>query len=219
MKEGRRLYFSEEEFALLLELAPGGEYTLFLTKQELDDRQLSAAFASLYQRGLLVREGETFSLSAAGVFFQELRNASSLVLLCRERPERKTALCYVNKHTLWLAELLGGSPAERYRLSAHRRGELAQWLTDTEFLPAPLLADEDTRELKVLFADQLELEPESGEIARLTRYTSQGKELGSYTLFPGKGCQLLRVNSPEGTELRFYTQEALRQMLRECLGG
>ena len=46
MKEGRRLYFSEEEFALLLELAPGGEYTLFLTEQELDDRRLLPASIS-----------------------------------------------------------------------------------------------------------------------------------------------------------------------------
>ena len=86
-------------------------------------------------------------------------------------------------------------------------------------MPAPLLTDEDTRELKVLFADQLERELESGEIARLVRYTNQGEELGSYTLFPGKGCQLLRVIGPEGTELKFYTQDALRKMLRECLGG
>lgn len=219
MKEGRLLYFSEEEFALLLELAPGGEYTLFLTEQELDDRRLAAAFASLYQRRLLVREGDAFSLSGAADFFQELRNASCIVMLRRERPERRLALCYVGKHTLWLAELLGGSPAERYRLSAHRRRDLARWLTDSEFLPAPLLTDEDTRELKVLFADQLEREPESGEIARLVRYTNRGEELGSYTLFSGKGCRLLRVIGPEGTELKFYTQDALRKMLRECLGG
>ena len=42
------LYFSEEEFAVMMELAGGGEYTLFLTEPELDDRRLSEAFIRLF---------------------------------------------------------------------------------------------------------------------------------------------------------------------------
>lgn len=219
MKEGVLLYFSEEEFAVMMELAGGKEYTLFLTQRELDNRRLTEAFVSLFQRGLLFKAGDTFVPSEKGAFFHELRNASHVVLLRKEAPEPRTLLCYAQEETLWNTEVLDGSPRERYRLSMRRSREMAKWLFETGFLPRPLLKDEDTKELKLLFADELSRDPEGGAIARIQRYSGGGVLQREYALHSGRAGQLLRESDSKKTEIRFYTKETLDEMLRHCFGG
>lgn len=218
MKEGTLLYFTEEEFALLLDFAGGDEYLVLLTQDGLDDRRLPEALVRLYQRGFLVRTQDSFALSKQVSFFHDLRNAEHIVLLHCEQPEQKTVLCYVQNGTVWLAELLGRNPYRQYRVCKSNRTE--QWLLDAEFLPRPFLQKQDSHELELLFADELEKAAEERqETARVEKYSSQGVLLCSYTIFLGGVGLLMEIQNADGMENRIYTADVLRELLQECFGG
>ena len=202
----------------MLELSGEGEYTLFLTEAEPDSRALTEAFASLYKRGLLVRDGNAFIPGKEGEFFSEIRSASFVTLLQRKLPNRKTLLCYGNGDKRWLAELIDGSPSERYRLSEHTREELAGWLQDAEYLSCPVLQEADVGELEALFADDLLKEPESDAFLRISRYSGNGELQCIHSFYTGRSGIMLCAG---GTDqwLRFYTQQTLYSLLRDCFGG
>lgn len=203
----------------MMELAGGGEYTLFLTEPELDDRRLSEAFIRLFQRGLIERNEQGLELSKKGAFFRWIRSSRHSVLLRSEYPERRTCMVYVQKNQLWLAEIQDGSPYERYRLRVLAPEELEKWLIDTQSLPQPMLREEDTPELLGILGNRLEREEEDRVLAQLTKQDNDGAVLLEYTLLSGETGQLLQKTDGGDTSIRIYTQEAMCEMLRQCFGG
>ena len=219
MKEGVLLYFSEEEFAVMMELAGGNEYSLFLTEPDLDDRRLSEAFIRLYQRKLIVRNAKSVELSEAGRFFRGIRNAPYSVFLQSEYPELRTYMIYVQEEQLWVAEIQNGSPYERYRLRMLAPEQLENWLIDSGSLPPPVLLEEDTPELRSILGSRLEWKEEDNILASIKKQQNGGPVLLEYTLMSGRIGQILQEKRGDSTSLRIYTLEALREMLHQCFGG
>ena len=219
MKEGELLYFSEEEFALMLELAGSNEYSLFLTASELDEQHLIEAFVSLFQRGLLVREKDSFLPSGEGAFFSQIRSSSHIILIRAFSPEDRTLLCYVYKNTLWIAELQNGIPSERYRLRMLSSKDAASWISDMDILPQPMLLEEDTTEFKLIFPDDLNPESDDEAMVQITKYTGSGVCLCEYSLYSGPIGPLLRISNGENSQVYIYTQEKRTEILSDCFGG
>lgn len=219
MNKGMLLYFSEEEFALMMDLAGGQEYSLFLSNPIPDTRRLTEAFIRLFQRGLLTRTHDTFELSEKGAFFHEIRESTHIVLLKNLVQEEKTILCYVHGKHLWLAELFGGNPAERYRIGLYHPRDLAGRLLESGFLPNPKLLEEDTTELKLLFEDDLEQAPDGNEIVQIEKYSHTGKLLRKYLLYRANVGVLMQTTSAKHSQTQIYTKEALREILHQCFGG
>ena len=219
MKEGILLYFSEEEFAVMMELAGGNEYSLFLTEPELDDRRLSEAFIRLFQRGLIVRNAQSVELSDAGMFFRRIRNAHHSVLFRAAYPEQRTYMIYVQEKQLWIAEIQTGSPYERYRLRMMSPGEMEKWLIDTRNLPQPILMEQDTPELLNIYGNDLEWKEDENVLVQIRLQKSDGSVLREYFLSSGRVGQILQEKNGDSTSVRIYTQESMREMLRKCFGG
>ena len=219
MREGELLYFSEEEFALMLELSGGNEYSLFLAGPELDERRLIESFVTLFQRGLLVREDDSLVPSEYGAFFHQIRNASHIVLIRVFSPEDRTVLCYMHAETLWIAELQNGIPSERYRLRMLPSKQAAAWLSDLDILPQPMLMEEDTTELKLIFPEDFTLESDTDTFAQIIKYTGNGIRLREYGLYPGQIGPLLQISDAEDSQVCIYTQEKQTEMLSDCFGG
>lgn len=219
MNEGIYLYFSEAEFAVMLELAEGGEYSCFLTQSQWENRQLVGAFVGLYQRGWIVQTQDMFTVSEKGTFFREIRNAHNIVLIRKQQQNPKTVVCYVQEGTLWLAEWLSSGVQKRYRLSTMRSNNVRKWLFDSGILQPPLLTDRDAEKLMKLFEEEGEREIPQDTMVQLTKYSGDGKILSSYTLFSNKVGLFLKRQDEKNSEDRFYTVDVLNQMIRECFGG
>lgn len=218
MKDGELLYFSEGEFALMMELAGDGDYTVFLTEAEPDERTLTEAFVSLFRRGLLVRTPDTLTLSESGAFFREMRNAPHYVVIHGMPPEQCLLVCYIQGNTIWLSEVRNGSKAERYRLSRHTKHSIRKWLLDVDALPRPQLRKEDVKEIETLFADELKQEPDGTAMARIERFTKNGTCELTCSLYPGAVWLLYRQSGDEA-ETFVYTQNEFNNTVEQCFGG
>ena len=219
MNENILLYFSEEEFALMMELAGGKEYSLFLTEPKLDERSLSAALVRLYRRGLLLRAGDSFILSESGAFFRELRNAARIVLFRAEYPEQKTVLFYASDQSCWAAELQNGSRDERYRIRTMSVNEIRSWLLDMRILPMPQLEEADTAEIRAILRGELERIP---DISADVTICIQDHDCGAwqrYELYSEPEDLLVCERADGKRDVRLYTREAFRDMLQQCFGG
>lgn len=219
MREDELLYFSEEEFALMMELCEGNEYSLFLAEPEINEIRLREAFLTLFRRGLITRTENSFIPSEEGIFFSELRNAPYVVLLRKKEPEERTVLCYIQKKILWVSELQAGSLSDRYRLRRISRDKISQWMLDTALLPRPVLNMEDTKELYSIYADELNEAPVNEELLRISKYDGSGILLREYALYAGKAGTLIQITDDKNKPLSFYTWDLLWEMLRECFGG
>lgn len=220
MKEGELLYFSEEEFALLMELAGGNDYTLFLSMPELDNQRLTAAMISLFHRGLLSRTGDELVLSKESAYFHEIRNAAHVLLLRGSIAEERTLLCYVcPPEKIWLAELCSGKPADRYRLSLRQSGRMLRWLFDVDILPRPRLRDADAEELRLLLEEDNDWIPNEDPAVKIIKSSCGGRTLREYALYSGTVWRLLQTGEDGVSEARLYTREALNELAQQCFGG
>jgi len=217
MKDGKALYFSPAEFAIMLELAGEEPCSLLCDSSTLDDTDLAKAFISLFRRGLIQREKDRLTVSGEGRLFSRIRNAPIAVVMTQRKPYGSELICYAEEDTLFLVELTDAILTRQYRLQALDRPELVVRLFDAGLLERPVLTDGDVPELTILFADELE-ENAGRPIFRLEKYCNGGSLLDTYELRCGKSGSLLYRTSEaaHGTEL--YTTEALSRMLTDCFG-
>lgn len=217
MKDGKRLYFSSAEFAIMLELAGEAPCSLLHGGSLPDDAALAKAFISLFQRGLIRREKDRLAVSGEGQLFLQIRNAPVAVVMPRTMPHGSELICYVEEDILLLVELADAILTRQYRLQVLGRPELVAWLFDAGLLNRPVLTDGDVPELAALFADELE-ENAGRPTFRLEKYRNGGELLETYELRRGKGgCLLYHAGETAcGTEI--YTTEALSRMLTDCFG-
>lgn len=219
MKKGIIQHFSNEEFALMMELAGGNEYALFLAGEEMDDRLLTEAFISLFQRGLLVRKEGGFELSENGAFFREIRKASHVVMIQSNLSVQRTVLLYVNRGDVWTVEIQPGYSGEQIRLSLRNACKMGEWLLDAGILPSPLLDEEDVKELGSIMEDELESMVENEAVVTISKYTTTGVQVKEYALHIKGADRLLRMSEEENFMVCIYTWEMLSKMLSQCFGG
>lgn len=216
MREGQGIYFTPAEFVLLMELAGGKNYSMIRSpRSEPDEAALTQGFATLYQRGLIRREGEGFVLSGQGRVFSQLRGARYAVLLSSRKGF--AAACYPGEKELWMVELVDELLTQRYRVQGLLEEDLKQWLLDREVLDPPTLGREDTQELERLFGDLL-ADPRGEGTFRAERYQNGGDLVDKYELIPSAGGNLLVHSGAQGRTAELYTEEALSDMLAECFG-
>lgn len=217
MKDGKTLYFSSAEFAIMLELAGESPCSLLRNSSTPDDAALTKAFINLFQRGLVQREKDRLVVSGEGRLFVRLRNAPTAVVMSRHPPVGSKCICYVEEDILFLVELVDAILARQYRLQALRRPELAAWLLDAGLLDRPVLTDEDIPELASLFIDELE-ENAGQALFRLEKYRNGGELLETYELRRGRSGRLLYHAGMTACGTEIYTTEALSRMLTACFG-
>ena len=134
MRDGELLFFTPAEFILMMELSGSGRYSLLQAPgPEPDDCAFLEAFSSLFQRGILLREGENFRPGGRGCFFPGLRGVPRVVFLSSET-EPYAAACYVGDGVLWLVELMDDLLARRYRVQQLTPRKLARQLLDAGVL-------------------------------------------------------------------------------------
>lgn len=217
MKDGKTLYFSPAEFAIMLELAGEGTCSFLRDSGTLNDADLAKAFISLFRRGLIQREKDRLTVSGEGRLFSRIRNAPIAVVMTQRKPYGSEFICYVEEDTLFLVELTDAILTRQYRLQALDRPELAVRLFDAGLLERPVLTDEDVPELAALFADELE-ENAGRPVFRLEKYRNGGELQETYELRRGKGGDLLYHASETAYGTELYTTEALLRMLTGCFG-
>lgn len=218
MKEGELLYFTPAEFVVMMELAGKGPYSMIRgAGPEPDDMALIQAFSSLFQREMIVRNGDGFELSGKGRPFAGMRSAQYVVLISAVQSHGFAAVCYVGKRELWLVELVDDLLSQRCRLQRIDRRSVKEWLFDAELLEPPALSEEDAFELGELFEDELSA-PSGSVLLKLERHVNGGDLLFAYELMAGKGCQLVVCSGAQGRPAEIYTVEALSRMLAECFG-
>lgn len=217
MKDGKTLYFSPAEFAIMLELAGESPCSLLRDSSTPDDTALTKAFISLFQRGLVERERDRLAVSGEGRLFIRLRNAPVAVAMSRRPPAGGGSICYVEEDILFLVELTDAILTRQYRLRTLSRPELAAWLLDAGLLDVPVLTDGDAAELTSLFTDELEENAGRG-LFRLDKYRNGGELLETYELRRGKSGRLLYHAGTADCGTEIYTAEALSRMLTACFG-
>ena len=202
-------YFTQAELEVMLELSGGPAHTLFRAGPPPDDYAVTAAFASLYRRGLLVRAERAFLPSDRAAYFRDMC-AAPLAVAVRARD--RAALCYVGGATLWVCEHVR---AARVRLSRIPYENLEAWLFETGLLEPPMLTAEDARELSLLRDE----DGAPGEARlRMEKRRNGGGTLGVYELLDGEAFPCLHI-AEGGTEtVEPYTREALRTLLARCFG-
>ena len=217
MKDGKTLYFSPAEFAIMLELAGEAPCSLLCDSNMPDDVALTKAFISLFQREMIRREEDRLIVSGEGQVFSRIRNAPTAVVMTQRKPNGSELICYAEGDALFLVELTDAILTRQYRLEALGRPELAVRLFDAGLLDRPVLTDEDVPELAALFADELE-ENAGRPVFRLEKYRNGGELQETYELRRGKGGDLLYHASETACGTELYTTEALLRMLTGCFG-
>ena len=216
MRAGELMYFTLAELIVMMELADGGAYSMIRWDAQPDDIGLVQALASLFQRGLILREGDRLALSAKGRPFSGMKQAGTALLLSA-MPSGRVVVCYVGKDAIWLVEPVDEVLTQRFRLQQIERAAICDWLTEAEFLEFPLLHDADAAELSRLFEDELS-EPSGSVHLRLERYVNGGPLLCTYEVTEGRGGRLVTRRDDQGCAAEIYTDEALSRMLTECFG-
>lgn len=213
MNEEKSLYFTTEEFMVLLELADGGDCCLLSTGTMPGTDALTSAFTSLFQRGLIQQNGDRFILSGAGKVFANIRNAPLAVYI--SSVSGKMSLCYAEVETFWLTELADAILSTQYRIRKLDWASLKQWLFDSGQLRVPVLTAEDVQEWDTLLAvepDTISVRP----ILRLEKHINGGPIIGDYEVYKCRGRW--RVRWDEGKQDLYYSKEALFNMLTHCFG-
>lgn len=217
MKDGKTIYFSPAEFAVMLELAGETPCSLFHDGSTLEDTDLTKAFISLFQRGLIQREGDRLAVNGEGRLFSKIRNAPVAVVMIQRKAFGGEFICYAEEDSLLLVELVDSILTRQYRLQVLSRPELASWLFDAGLLDRPVLTDGDVPELSALFADELK-ENDGRTFLRLEKYHNGGELLGIYELRRGTGGCLLYHDGGTSCSTEFFTTEAMSHMLADCFG-
>jgi len=217
MKEGRALYFTPAEFAIMVELSGEARCSLIRDRDALDDGELTRAFISLFQRGLIQRKRNQLIVSGEGQLFYQIRNAPFAVVIFGAPPHNSEAMCYVGEDLLWLVELTDAILTRQYRIQPLSRLELKAWLFDVGLLDQPVLTDGDVPELAELFADELE-EGAGQLLLRLENYINGGELVEAWELRKGRSGRLIQYTGSEDRRTEIYTAEALSRMLTACFG-
>lgn len=202
-------YFTQAELEVMLELSGGPAHTLFRPGPPPDDYALTAAFVSLYRRGLLVRTERAFLPSDRAGRFRDMCAAPIAVAI---RARGRAALCYVGGERLWVCEHVW---AARVRVSRISYKSLETWLFETELLAPPMLTAEDARELS-LFLDG-SAAPGAVRV-RMEKRRNGGGTLGVYELLDGEAFPCLRSLESGAERVEPYTRETLRALLARCFG-
>ena len=217
MSQGKTLYFSPAEFLIMLELAGETPCALLRSGAMPDEGELTQAFVSLFQRGLILRTGDSFAVSGPGRMFAHIRNSPWAVFLSGKQPYESAAVCYVEEELLWLVELADVIVSRQYRVRPLERANLREWLFDSGFLERPVLKDADAGELGEFFADEL-AEVGGRVLLRLEKYVNGGPLLVTHEVRKGRsGCLICSRDEVE-REVTIYTEEALSRMLADCFG-
>lgn len=211
---GGAVYFSPAELLVMLELAGGGPCSVLLGREELDGGALTGAFAALFRRGLICREGERLELSAAGAMFRRMRSAPRAVVLSRPQEEQKRAICYVDGEGVDLVEPVDAILQEQYRVQRLDAEGLKGWMLDTGLLSVPALRDEDGSERNALLAQE-PIPPPGEALLLLECYRNGGGPVGTFEVRRWRGSRLIVRDGAEGC---LYTAESLDRMLEDCFG-
>lgn len=218
MIEGELLYFTPAEFVVMMELAGEKPYSmLFVHETEIDDVSLTEAFASLFQRNLISRNGEGFIRSARGQLFEELRQARFVVMVSAENPRGYTAGCYVAEDVLWLVECIDTVLSKQFRIQKMGRGDVKQWLLDKGAFGPPILDEENAKDLAQELRDKLE-DPTGSRMLKLERYYNGGDLVCMYELLAMSECNVIVRREMGNCAAEIYTTEAMSHMLTECFG-
>lgn len=215
MNEGELLYFTQAELEVMLDLSDGAAHTLCRTGPPPDDKALTAAFTSLYQRGFLTRTDDALSPAPKGNFFRRMAQAPLAVTLKSRYPRPAVALCYGGGDTLWLCEHIRTQISEQVRLRQLLWENLEAWLYDAGILDPPFLTREDARELSAL-REEIGETPSDTVRLSMEKYRNGGALLGVYEALDGGGLPLLRIRENQEETSELYTVEALRSMLERC---
>jgi len=213
MKEGKILYFSMEEFMVLLELADGSECSLLSDGTVPEDKAFTTAFTALFQRELIQRSGGRFALSGAGKVFDEMRNAPWAVYLSGQ--SGNTALCYSSGDSICLVEIVDMILSAQYRVRELDLAGLKQWMFDSGLLEPPALTEEDLQALEPFLAEEPP-PPAFQPFLRLEKHVNGGPIIETYEVY--KSARYWRIHQGNGDKDAYCTKEALSSMLADCFG-
>ena len=216
------IYFTPEEFLLMMEFSGGGEYVLF-REEKMPEREdiLQAAFR-LYRRKYIREEDGKFLPEKNGLFFKKLHDAPWAVLAEPASPEIPDTAFYPAGADFYMVEYLQDDRVKTCRLSTITRPGIRAWLTDAGVLDEPFISDGDTEDLNAVFAAQEEDggdEEENHETAVTFRKTGPGGLLlEEAEVFRNSRGWFIRTAGQEGEGPEWYTTEALERMLDRCFG-
>ncbi len=207
--------FSPAEFHVMAELAGEGKYTVLSGGGGgLETGDLCRAFVSLARRGFLTPGEDTLEVTEKALPFRVLREAGRTVLVSGDS---FSAALYPAGDLVTAVVLLQGPLADSYRVQLLDREETEEWLLDADAFPAPGLEGEDAAELTRLFPDALE-EPEGETAFTADLSAGDGTFLCRWTLMRSRGAPVLVCSDGTDSSCRFWTREALEDMLAAWLG-
>lgn len=211
------LYFSPAEFIVMLDLAGKGPCSILFRQEALEDSELVLAFASLFQRGLILRENGRLVLSGAGEPFRQMLDAPWAVIVSNPRQEEPAAICYLREGDAWIVEPADVILRRQYRVWRTGPEELRSWLFDTGLLRPPVLEDADTAELDAMLEHEAEVKPRPEQASlRLERRVNGGETVDVYELCRWWGQQMLIRRGKDETQATLYTRQTLERMLTDC---
>lgn len=216
MMEGELLYFTPAEFVVMMELAGEKPYSMmFIAESEIDDAALTQAFATLFQRELILQKGTGFIHSAKGQLFGELRQAQFVVMISADYTHGYTAGCYVADKALWLVECTDTVLAKQFRVQKIERGSIEQWFLSKEIFRRPVLREENVEELFRELWEELDV-PAGEQLLKLELYHNGGDLICTYELLAADKYDMIVRRDTEGCKADIYTAEAMSRMLAEC---
>ena len=217
MNSQRITYYTPTEYQVMLEFSGTGNYTILRAEQAADAHEIADALVSLYRRNLLIRAGETFTVSERGRCFAEMRRAPYAVSMRGGLTGTRLAIAYVNERVIWFSELTDDIVSWRYRIHALRPQEVYGYLLDEAWLSPPTLRETDTLEIGApLDADSRCSEEAS---VRLDRYVNGSALLCSCALYSRRGFQLLCRSDTESHATEYFTRESATRLINELFGA
>lgn len=209
------MYFSPAEFLVMLELSGSSRCLVLLQPEEPDDEELTLAFASLFRRGLIRREGDGFRVSGGGELFSDLRSAPWAVLIADGEGNR--ALCYAGGDRVCLVEPVDMILRRQYRVRRLDPEQLRDWLFEAQLLHPPVLQAEDAAELDALL-EQSQDELPGDVLLRMEKHRNAGGPAETFEVRRWSGGRLIACTGPEGLRYAAYTAQSLQRMLEACFG-
>ena len=204
--------FTYAEFFVMLSVAGADNCTVFFPESEPDDAALIRALISLYQRGMLRREGNCFVPDGAGLLFSSLRTVNRVALLRTTLSGGRTALCYLLPDHLWMAELL----RDGCRIQKLRREEMSAWLIDSGILNPPVLDSLDLSEMTELYREEL-ADPQGECLLRIEKqHNGKGDLIREYRVLRGPGVEILLTLDGVNERVEFCSRESLEAFLEDC---
>lgn len=224
-----QFYFSSTEYRVMLALAGDRVLSPEFAGQP-EEREIIQALHSLFERGVLKREGDDLIPDGyCGSLFSDMNRAERTVYVQAVSEDHPVMMiCPVNGRLIF-SEPVSDREDMNFRVFEGARSDLQSFLLNAGILEEPFLADEDKKETEKLllddsggyaaayFEDRKKNGSKPEEILYCRRYRNETSEVtGEYAVCTDGIYEVVLSMDDAGTEAELYTEGSLERMLTRC---